>query len=54
MNKAIVIAGFGGIGKITLSKKYNNILDLESSSFKHIIDGELKKIKCRGKERFKK
>lgn len=44
MNKPIVIAGFGGIGKTTLSKKYNNILDLESSSFKYIIDDELKKL----------
>ena len=27
-----------------MSKKYNNIIDLESSSFKYIIDEELIKI----------
>lgn len=40
----ILIAGFGAIGKTTLSKKYRNIIDLESSSFKYVIDDELKKI----------
>jgi tRNA uridine 5-carbamoylmethylation protein Kti12 len=40
----ILIAGFGAIGKTTLSKKYKNIIDLESSSFKYIIDDELKRI----------
>lgn len=40
----ILIAGFGAIGKTALSKKYSNIIDLESSSFKYIIDDELKKI----------
>ncbi len=44
MNKPIVVAGFGAVGKTTLSKKYNNILDLESSSFKYIIDDESKKL----------
>lgn len=39
-----LIAGFGAIGKTTLSKKYNNVLDLESSSFKYIIDDELKRL----------
>ena len=42
--KGTLIAGFGAIGKTTLSKKYNNVIDLESSSFKYIIDEELKKI----------
>lgn len=36
--------GFGAIGKTTMSKKYNNIIDLESSSFKYIINEELIKI----------
>lgn len=27
----LLIAGFGAIGKTTMSKKYNNIIDLESS-----------------------
>ena len=40
----ILIAGFGAIGKTSLSKKYSNIIDLESSSFKYIIDDELKEI----------
>lgn len=42
--RGILIAGFGAIGKTTLSKKYNNIIDLESSSFKYIIDEKLSKI----------
>ena len=40
----ILIAGFGAIGKTTVSKKYDNVIDLESSSFKYIIDDELKKL----------
>ena len=40
-----LIAGFGGIGKTTLAKKYNNVLDLESSNFKYVLDDELKKLK---------
>ena len=40
--KGVLIAGFGAIGKTTVAKKYNNILDLESSNFKYIIDDKLK------------
>lgn len=40
----LLIAGFGAIGKTTLAKKYKNILDLESSYYKYIIDEELKKL----------
>ena len=40
----LIIAGFGAIGKTTLSQKYKNVVDLESSSFKYIIDDELKKL----------
>ena len=40
----ILIAGFGAIGKTAVSKKYNKVMDLESSSFKYIIDDELKKL----------
>ena len=29
-----IIAGFGGVGKTTLAKKYKNVLDLESTPFK--------------------
>lgn len=42
--RGILIAGFGAIGKTTVSKKYDNVIDLESSSFKYIIDDELKKL----------
>ncbi len=42
--RGILIAGFGAIGKTTVSKKYDNVIDLESNSFKYIIDDELKKL----------
>lgn len=35
MGKGIIIAGFATIGKTFISKKYNNIIDLESSSYKY-------------------
>lgn len=34
MNKPLIIAGFAGIGKTTLAKKYKNVIDLESSIYK--------------------
>jgi len=34
MKKCTVIAGFAGIGKTSLAKKYINVYDLESSNFK--------------------
>ena len=34
MTKGIVIAGFAGIGKSTLSEKYENIINLDSVFFK--------------------
>ena len=33
MKKGIVIAGFAGIGKTTLAKKYKNVIDLDSAEF---------------------
>ena len=33
-----IIAGFGGVGKTTLAKKYKNVLDLESTPFKYCFD----------------
>ena len=35
MSKGIVIAGFAGIGKTTLAKKYKNVIDIESSPYKY-------------------
>ena len=40
----LIIAGFGAIGKTTLAEKYKNVIDLESSLFKYLIDDELKKL----------
>lgn len=45
----IIIAGFAGIGKTTLAKKYSNVIDVESSPYKYdysstIID-DIEKIK---------
>lgn len=33
MKNGIVIAGFSGIGKTTISKKYSNIIDLDSAEY---------------------
>lgn len=35
MSKGIIIAGFATVGKTFLSKKYKNIIDLESSPYKY-------------------
>lgn len=35
----IIIAGFAGIGKTTLAKKYKNVIDLESSLYKYDNSG---------------
>lgn len=39
MYKGIIIAGFATVGKTFLSKKYENILDLESSPYKYDYSG---------------
>lgn len=38
MKKAIIIAGYGAIGKTYLGKHYKNVLDLEASKYKYKID----------------
>lgn len=35
MPKGIIIAGFATVGKSVLGKKYSNVVDLESSNYKH-------------------
>ncbi len=35
MKQGVVIAGFATCGKSTLGKKYKNVIDLESSNYKH-------------------
>lgn len=37
--KGIIIAGFATVGKTYLSKKYNNIIDLESGNYKYDYTG---------------
>lgn len=39
MSKGIIVAGFGAIGKTTLEKKYNNVIDLECGYYKWINIG---------------
>lgn len=34
MKDGIVIAGFAGVGKTTLAKKYKNVIDIESSPYR--------------------
>ena len=41
MSKGIIIAGFATCGKSILGKKYSNVIDLESSPFKHIMNDNL-------------
>lgn len=43
MKKGIIIAGFATVGKSYLGKKYSNVIDLESSNYKHYSD-DLKNI----------
>lgn len=38
MSKGIIIAGFATCGKSVLGKKYSNVIDLESSNYKHNND----------------
>ena len=33
--KGIILAGFGGVGKTSLAKKYKNVVDLEHSPYKY-------------------
>ena len=44
MSKGYLIGGFKAIGKTTLAKKYEDVIDLESSDYKYLIDDNLKKL----------
>lgn len=40
--KTLIIRGYPGVGKTYVGKKYNNIVDLESSDYKWIYDDRVK------------
>ena len=42
MSKGYLIGGFKAIGKTTLARKYDNVIDLESSDYKYLLDDNLK------------
>lgn len=44
MSNGYLIGGFKAIGKTTLAKKYENVIDLESSDYKYLLDDDLKKL----------
>ena len=55
MCQGIVIAGFAGVGKTTLEKKYKNVIDIESSPYKwdysKVDIKDLEKLKgCKGRK----
>lgn len=41
MKKGIIVAGFTALGKTTLGKKYNNVIDLESSLYQWKYEDEM-------------
>lgn len=41
MKKGIIVAGFTALGKTTLGKKYNNVIDLESSLYQWKYENEM-------------
>lgn len=43
-NSGILIGGFKAIGKTTLARKYSNVVDVESSNFEYLIDGNMRNI----------
>lgn len=49
IRKGIIIAGFSGIGKTTLAKKYKNVIDLDASEYAYdetdILDVDIEKRK---------
>ena len=48
--KGIVIAGFAGIGKTYLGKKYKNVLDLDSAPYKYMVENIDERKKGKNKE----
>lgn len=46
----MIIAGFPCIGKTTMAKRFNNVLDLSSTKFHYLIEDNLIGEKLKGNE----
>lgn len=47
MKKGVIIAGFATCGKSALGRKYKNVIDLESSNYKHNNDLDIMPVEMR-------
>lgn len=46
----MIISAFPGVGKTTLNKKYENIIDLESSIYKYLFDKEVSELEIEARK----